>query len=158
MANSGMDFLPLKFAHAKKLHLSVSKVRWINACHCVGSSHLIDTTARAALAPAYPTTPEGMLMTRAYNVVDADGHRPNGSTCGTDPKFSDRRPRHVIDENARSASASTANCWAIRAGSAASARSDVRQARSSSTASNTPKIGTAVSIRMPASWIWRGRN
>ena len=42
-------------------------------------------------------------MTRAYNVVDADGHILEPADLWNtymDPEFRGRRPRFVIDENA----------------------------------------------------------
>src|SRR5437868_4051045 len=48
--------------------------------------------------------PEGIPMTRAYDVVDADGHilEPLDLWDGyIDPEFRERRPRFVIDENGK---------------------------------------------------------
>jgi hypothetical protein len=47
---------------------------------------------------------EGMPMTRAYNVVDADGHILEPLDLWDnyiDPEFRERRPRFVIDENGK---------------------------------------------------------
>src|ERR1041385_8635022 len=47
---------------------------------------------------------EGMTMTRAYNVGDADGHILEPLDLWDhyiDPKFRERRPRFVIDENGK---------------------------------------------------------
>src|SRR5580700_8874173 len=47
---------------------------------------------------------EGLPMTRAYNVVDADGHILEPLDLWDnyiDPEFRDRRPRFVIDENGK---------------------------------------------------------
>src|SRR5437588_3895134 len=51
-----------------------------------------------------PTAPEGMPMTRAYDVVDADGHILEPLDLWDnyiDPEFHERRPRFVIDENGK---------------------------------------------------------
>jgi predicted TIM-barrel fold metal-dependent hydrolase len=48
--------------------------------------------------------PEGLPMTRAYNVVDADGHILEPLELWdkyVDPEFRERRPRFVIDENGK---------------------------------------------------------
>src|SRR5260370_39213596 len=48
--------------------------------------------------------PEGMPMTRAYDVVDADGHILEPLDLWDkyiDPEFRERRPRFVIDENGK---------------------------------------------------------
>src|SRR3989442_15684256 len=47
---------------------------------------------------------EGSGMTRAYNVVDADGHILEPLDLWDtyiDPEFRERRPRFVIDENGK---------------------------------------------------------
>src|SRR5256712_5622635 len=47
---------------------------------------------------------EGLPMTRAYNVVDADGHILEPLDLWDryiDPEFRERRPRFVIDENGK---------------------------------------------------------
>src|SRR5436853_7579716 len=54
--------------------------------------------------PLHPTIPEGMPMTRAYNVVDADGHILEPLDLWDhyiDPKFRDRAPRIVTGENGK---------------------------------------------------------
>jgi len=51
-----------------------------------------------------PPTPEGMPMTQAYNVVDADGHILEPLDLWDhyiDPAFRERRPRFLIDENGK---------------------------------------------------------
>jgi hypothetical protein len=76
-----------------------------------------------------------MAMTRAYNVVDADGHilEPlNLWDDYIDPAFRERRPRFVIDDDGKERP-SRASFWAIRAALAALALSASDRARSRST-------------------------
>jgi hypothetical protein len=61
-------------------------------------------------------------MTRAYNVIDADGHILEPLDLWDtyiDPDFRARRPRFVIDENGKERLSVKASCWAIREASAA---------------------------------------
>src|SRR5216683_5362496 len=54
--------------------------------------------------PQDPTIPGGLPMTRAYNVIDADGHILEPLDLWDryiDPKFRERRPRFVIDDNGK---------------------------------------------------------
>src|SRR5207253_9746773 len=54
--------------------------------------------------PQHPTVPEGMPLTRAYHVVDADGHILEPLDLWDhyiDPAFRERRPRFVIDVNGK---------------------------------------------------------
>src|ERR1051326_5742841 len=58
----------------------------------------------AALPCPGTQTREAMAMTRAYNVVDADGHILEPLTLWDDyidPAFRERRPRFVIDDNGK---------------------------------------------------------
>lgn len=74
-------------------------------------------------------------MTRAYNVVDADGHILEPLTLWDDyidPAFRERRPRVVIDDNAKERLSVEGKLLDIRAASAASAQSASGRARSPS--------------------------
>src|SRR6202795_4112018 len=95
---------------------------------------------------------EGLPMTRAYNVVDADGHILEPVDLWDkymDPEFRERRPRFVIDENGKERLSVEGKLLGNPRGSAASARSACGRGMSSPTASNTTKGRRAGSTRTP---------
>src|ERR1700759_5698865 len=75
---------------------------WLVRCYELRlASHRI---CGCATLPQDQIASEEMSMTRAYNVVDADGHILEPLDLWDkyiDPEFRERRPRFVIDENGK---------------------------------------------------------
>jgi hypothetical protein len=97
---------------------------------------------------------EEMSMTRAYNVVDADGHILEPLDLWDkyiDPEFRERRPRFVIDENGKERLEVEGKLLGNPRGIGSPDRSGCGRAPSSPTASNMPKGRRAGSTRTRAS-------
>jgi len=96
-------------------------------------------------------------MARAYNAIDADGHILEPARfCGTNtsiPNIASGGRDLSSTRTVRSASASRANCWAIREDRSLGSVG-VRQGTVKVTASNMPKGRRAGSTRTPASPTW----
>src|SRR5712671_1351552 len=96
-------------------------------------------------------------MTRAYNVVDADGHILEPLDLWDkyiDPEFRERRPRFVIDENGKERLSVEGKLLGNPRGIGSLGAVGVRQGAVKIDSSNMPKERRAGSTRTRASPTW----